>query len=68
MTSTTGGATGENLVRFVRYASERTDVALTTRDAAIREAHGAGASVLELTSPSGIAHEVVEGIVHRGAS
>ncbi len=57
-----------NLLRLVRYASERTDVAATKRDAAIREAHRSGASLLELASASGIAHEVVKRIVDRGAS
>ena len=63
---TTKTATGhDNLLKLVRYAATNADVATTKRDAAIREAHRAGASLRELAEASGISHMTVKRIVDR---
>lgn len=64
MTSTTQ-TQHNNLLKLVRYASKNADVAATKRDAAIREAHRAGASLRELADASGISHMTVKRIVDR---
>ena len=53
--------------QLVRYAAENAHVATSKRDAAIREAHVAGASLRELADASGISHMTVKRIVERGA-
>lgn len=68
MTSTTTETKHENLLKLVRYASENAHVASTKRDAAIREAHRAGASLRELAAASGISHMTIKRIVERSAS
>lgn len=65
MTTTTGASTRTNLLKLVRYAAERADVANAKRDAAIREAHRAGASLREIAHESAISHMSVKRIVDR---
>ena len=57
----------ENHLKLVRYAAENADVASSKRDAAIREAHRAGASLREIAQASGISHMTVKRIVERTA-
>jgi DNA-binding NarL/FixJ family response regulator len=53
------------MLKLVRYAARHADVATTKRDAAIREAHRAGASLREIAAQSGISHMSVKRIVER---
>lgn len=57
----------DNLLKLVRYASQNAHVASTKRDAAIREAHRAGASLRELADASGISQMTVKRIIDRAA-
>ncbi|MGQ0521900.1 MAG: hypothetical protein ACT4PX_12240 [Actinomycetota bacterium] len=66
MTATTD-TTHDNLLKLVRYASKHADVATTKRDAAIREAHRAGASLRELADASGISHMSIKRIIDRSS-
>jgi lambda repressor-like predicted transcriptional regulator len=54
-------------LKLVRYAARNAHVATTKRDAAIREAHRAGASLRELAAESGISHMSVKRILERQA-
>jgi DNA-binding NarL/FixJ family response regulator len=54
-----------NLLKLVRYAAENARVSTTKRDAAIREANRAGASLREIASQSGISHMSVKRILER---
>lgn len=65
MTTTTDDTTQTNLLRLVRYAAHNADVAVTKRDAAIREAHRAGASLRDIAAQSGISHMSVKRIIER---
>ena len=56
-----------HLLKLVRYAARNADVATTKRDAAIREAHRAGASLREIAEQSGISHMSVKRIIERTA-
>ena len=56
----------ENLLKLVRYASKNAHVATSKRDAAIREAHRAGASLRELADASGVSHMTIKRIIERG--
>lgn len=67
MTTNAGGSTQTNLLKLVRYAAKNADVATTKRDAAIREAHRAGASLREIAAESGISHMSIKRIVERSA-
>ena len=67
MTATTD-TTHDNLLKLVRYASKNAGVATTKRDAAIREAHRASASLRELAEASGLSHMTIKRIVDRSAS
>jgi hypothetical protein len=55
------------MLKLVRYAAHNADVAATKRDAAIREAHRAGASLRDLAAESGISHMSVKRILERHA-
>ena len=65
--TTSTGETRTHLLRLVRYAARRADVATSKRDAAIREAYRAGASLREIATESGISHMTVKRIVERAA-
>jgi len=54
-----------SMLKLVRYASRNADVATSKRDAAIREAHLAGASLREIATESGISHMSVKRIIER---
>ena len=64
--TTTAEIRHENLLKLVRYASKNAHVATSKRDAAIREAHRAGASLRELADASGVSHMTIKRIVERG--
>lgn len=59
--------TNTRLLKLVRYASRNADVATSKRDAAIREAHRAGASLRDIAAESGISHMSVKRIIEREA-
>ncbi len=63
--TTAQDATNTNLLKLVRYAARTADVATSKRDAAIREAHRAGASLRDIAAESGISHMTVKRIVER---
>lgn len=67
MSATTNDTTQTNMLKLVRYAAKNADVATTKRDAAIREAHRAGASLREIAAESGVSHMSVKRIVERSA-
>lgn len=67
MTASTDDKTQANLLKLVRYAARSADVATTKRDAAIREAHRAGASLREIAAESGVSHMSVKRIVERSS-
>jgi DNA-binding NarL/FixJ family response regulator len=58
--------TQTHLLKLVRYAARSAGVATSKRDAAIREAHRAGASLREISAESGLSHMTVKRIVERG--
>ncbi len=66
--TTTTATKHENLLKLVRYASNNAQVAESKRDAAIREAQRAGASLRELAEASGISHMTVKRIIERDGS
>jgi DNA-binding NarL/FixJ family response regulator len=53
------------MLKLVRYAAQHAHVATSKRDAAIREAHRAGASLREIATESGISHMSVKRIIER---
>lgn len=65
MMTTAQDATNTNLLKLVRYAARNADVATSKRDAAIREAHRAGASLRDIAVESGISHMTVKRIIER---
>lgn len=68
MTTNADGTTQTNLLKLVRYAAKNADVAASKRDAAIREARRAGASLRDIASESGISHMSVKRILERSTS
>ncbi|HEX9684179.1 MAG TPA: hypothetical protein VGA13_13945 [Acidimicrobiales bacterium] len=65
MTTATDDTTQTNLLKLVRYAAENADVATSKRDAAVREARRAGASLRDIAAESGISHMSVKRIIDR---
>lgn len=65
MTTATDDTTRTNLLKLVRYAAENAGVATSKRDAAIREAHRAGASLRDIAAQSRISHMSVKRIIDR---
>jgi len=63
--TTTQDTTDNNMLKLVRYAAHNADVATSKRDAAIREAHRAGASLRDIAAESGISHMSVKRIIDR---
>jgi DNA-binding NarL/FixJ family response regulator len=57
--------TQTHLLKLVRYASRSSDMATSKRDAAIREAHRAGASLRDIAAESGMSHMTVKRITER---
>ena len=54
-----------HLLKLVRYAARSAGVAGGKRDAAIREAHRAGASLRDIAAESGMSHMTVKRILER---
>lgn len=65
MNTTRTSVSPSRLLELVRYASESADIAIQRRDAAIREAHRAGASLRDIAAVSGISHMSVKRIIER---
>jgi len=65
MTTTTDDTTQTHLLQLVHYAAHNADVATSKRDAAIREAHRAGASLRDVAAQSGISHMSIKRILER---
>lgn len=65
MSNTHTDQTARRLLELVRYAADHADVASEKRDAAIREAHRAGASLRAIAVASGISHMSVKRIIDR---
>lgn len=65
--TTTTDSKQTNLLELVRYAAGNAGVAISKRDAAIREAHRAGSSLRDIAEVSGISHMTVKRIVERSA-
>jgi DNA-binding NarL/FixJ family response regulator len=65
--TTTDDTTSTHLLQLVRYAARSADVAASKRDAAIREAHRAGASLRDIAAASGTSHMTVKRIIERCA-
>ena len=63
----TDDTTHTQMLKLVRYAARNADVAASKRDAAIREAHRAGASLRDIAAESGISHMSVKRIIERNA-
>ena len=57
--------TQTHLLKLVRYAARSAGVANSKRDAAVREAHRAGASLRDIAAESGMSHMTVKRIVER---
>lgn len=57
--------TQAHLLELVGYAARSAGVATSKRDAAIREAHRAGASLRDIAAESGMSHMTVKRIVER---
>jgi hypothetical protein len=55
------------MLKLVRYAARSAHVAASKRDAAIREAHRAGASLREIAAEGGLSHMSVKRIIERTA-
>jgi hypothetical protein len=65
--TTTTDETQTHLLKLVRYAARSAGVATSKRDAAIREAYRAGASLRENAAESGMSHMTVKRLVERAA-
>lgn len=59
--------TQTHLLKLVSYAARKAGVATSKRDAAIREAHRAGASLRDIAGESRLSHMTVKRIVERTA-
>ena len=57
--------TQTHLLKLVRYAARSAGVATSKRDAAVREAYRAGASLRDIAAESGMSHMSVKRIVER---
>jgi DNA-binding NarL/FixJ family response regulator len=66
-TTTADDSTQTNLLKLVRHAARTADVATSKRDAAIREARRAGASLRDIAIESGLSHMTVKRIIERSA-
>lgn len=67
MNTATDESTQTNLLKLVRYAAKNADVATSNRDAAIREAHDADASLRDTANESDISHMSVKRIIERSS-
>jgi lambda repressor-like predicted transcriptional regulator len=65
MNTATTDSIQTNLLKLVRHAAQTADVATSKRDAAIREARRAGASLRDIATESGLSHMTVKRILDR---
>jgi hypothetical protein len=65
--STSTDGTQTKMLKLVRYATRTADVATVKRDAAIREAHRAGASLRDIAGETGLSHMTIKRIIERAA-
>jgi DNA-binding NarL/FixJ family response regulator len=62
---TTGPEASRRLLQLVSHGARNADRAVASRDAAIREAHRAGASLRDIAEVAGVSHMTVKRIVER---
>ena len=62
---TTGQEAARRLLQLVRHGARNADRAVASRDAAIREAHRAGASLRDIAEVAGVSHMTIKRIVER---
>lgn len=62
---TTGPEAAQRLLQLVRYGAQKADRAVASRDAAVREAHHAGASLRDIAEAVGVSHMTVKRIIER---
>jgi len=62
---TTGPEAAQRLLQLVRHGTRNADRAIASRDAAIREAHRAGASLRDIAEVAGVSHMTIKRIVER---
>jgi AcrR family transcriptional regulator len=62
---TTGPAAAQRLLQLVSHGAKNADRATASRDAAIREAHRAGASLRDIAKVAGVSHMTVKRIIER---
>lgn len=62
---TSGPEAAQRLLQLVRYGAQNADRAISSRDAAIREAHRAGASLRDIAEVAGVSHMTVKRIIER---
>jgi DNA-binding NarL/FixJ family response regulator len=62
---TTGPEAAKRLLQLVSHGAKNADRATASRDAAIREAHRAGASLRDIAEVAGVSHMTVKRIIER---
>jgi DNA-binding NarL/FixJ family response regulator len=62
---TTGPEAAQRLLQLVRHGARSAGRAVASRDAAIREAHRAGASLRDIAEAASVSHMTVKRIVER---
>lgn len=62
---TTGPEASKRMLQLVRHGADKADRAVASRDAAIREAHRAGASLRDIAEVAGVSHMTVKRIIER---
>ncbi len=60
-----GPEAARRLLRLVGHGARNAERAIASRDAAIREAHRAGASLRDIADAAGVSHMTVKRIVER---
>lgn len=61
----TGPEAARRLLQLVRHGAQNAGRAIRSRDAAIREAHRAGASLRDIAEVAGVSHMTVKRIIER---
>jgi transposase-like protein len=62
---TSGPEAARRMLQLVRHGVQKAERAIASRDAAIREAHRAGASLRDIATVAGVSHTTVKRIVER---
>lgn len=62
---TSGPEAARRMLQLVRHGARNADRAVASRDAAIREAHRAGASLRDIAAVADVSHMTVKRIVER---